>query len=738
VTLTFANPLPWWALMTVVLAAAVLAWFAYRALDAWPRRRAALSALRVLTLLLLVVVLMRPVTQSTAADTRDVVVPVLVDASRSMTIDDANGQRRIDAARALVEERLLPELSDAFTVEVLSFGERVLPLEPGSLEASARRSDLAGALGELRDRYRGRPVAGALVISDGGDTGGLIAADGFDPLVPPVYPIGVGSPETPGDREVSSVTAAEAVLDGSLVDLAVSAVAHDSAAEPIEVRLLENGRPREVRHVRPAVNGGPIREVFQVAPPAGAATVYTVEIPAKPGELVPENNTRSVIVQPPSRPRRVLLVEGAPGFDHSFLKRALASDRSLDVDAVVRKGENEQGAETFYIQAGEGRGRSLMKGYPTDTTALFAYDAIVLANVASDQLTDAQLRATREFVSRRGGGLVVFGAQSFLARGLVGTPVEDALPVELNRRSVAQAAPAGAADRARLTEQGWDHPVTRLGATAHESRKRWEGLPPLASTSPLGAPRPGATVLATSMAGGASRPLIAVQRFGEGRSMVFAGEAAWRWRMLLPSTDRSYETFWRQSIRWVSLGATDPVTVFPIPASGPGDRILVRLAVRDAEFAPVPDAEVVVRVTGPGDRLETLRAARDITDGEDPGLFVAAFEPADPGVYRVSVTAARGGVSLGSATASALVGGADPEMADPRLNTALLERLAASTGGRVLTAGDLDGLADLLRAGMPASAYAVRQDAWHNAWSFLLLIGLLVSEWLLRRRWGLR
>lgn len=220
--------------------------------------------------------------------------------------------------------------------------------------------------------------------------------------------------------------------------------------------------------------------------------------------------------------------------------------------------------------------------------------------------------------------------------------------------------------------------------------------------------------------------------------MVFAGEAAWRWRMLLPSTDRSYETFWRQSMRWVSLGATDPVTVFPIPASGPGDRILVRLAVRDDEFNPVPGADVDVRVTGPGGRMETLRATRDVTDGEDPGLFVAAFEPADPGVYRLTVTAAHGGDPLGSATASALVGGADSEMADPRLNTAVLERLAASTGGRVLATDELDGLGELLRVGLPAASYAVRDDAWHNAWSFGLLIGLLLSEWLLRRRWGLR
>ena len=220
--------------------------------------------------------------------------------------------------------------------------------------------------------------------------------------------------------------------------------------------------------------------------------------------------------------------------------------------------------------------------------------------------------------------------------------------------------------------------------------------------------------------------------------MVFAGEAAWRWRMMLPSEDRSYETFWRQSVRWLSLGATDPVTIFPIAAAGPGDEIPIRMAVRDSAFAPMPGAEVDVRVSGPDGRMETLRAARDMGDGEAPDLFVAAFAPSQPGLYRVSASVTRGGADAGSATTAVLVGGADTEMADPRLNAALLERLAATTGGRVITAGDIDQLADTLRANMPAAALVVRRDAWHNAWSFALLIALLSAEWLLRRRWGLK
>ena len=124
---SFANPLPWWALSLLVAAAAALAWFAYRSLSAWPTRRSVLSTLRFVTLLLLVVVLMRPVTHSTATDASDVVVPVLVDTSRSMAIDDADGDRRIDRARSLVERRVLPALAGQFTVEVLAFGESLAP-----------------------------------------------------------------------------------------------------------------------------------------------------------------------------------------------------------------------------------------------------------------------------------------------------------------------------------------------------------------------------------------------------------------------------------------------------------------------------------------------------------------------------------------------------------------------------------------------------------------------------------
>jgi uncharacterized membrane protein len=739
--LSFANPLPWWALLGIVAASALVAWLAYSRWSIAPARRLALSALRFVTLLALMLFLLRPVVPIAGTNSTQAVVPILVDTSRSMSIEDADaarGNRRIDRARQLVVDRILPALASRFQPDVLAFGETVSRTTPQELSASARKSDLGTALTSLRDRYRGRAVAGVVLISDGGDTSGGAerAADG----AVPIFTLGVGAAVPGKDREVLSVTAAEQVLDDSRVDLAVSAVSHGLGTQPIELRLIENGKPIDVRRIAPAGDGVPVREVFQVSPGRGAPTVYTVQIPSERNELVPENNARSVLVQPPARPRRVLLVQGAPGFEHSFLKRAWATDAGLEIDSVVRKGKNEQGADTFYIQAARGRGDSLTSGFPPTREALFLYDAIVLANVEGHQFSTAQLEATRAFVGERGGGLLVLGARSFLRQGLTNTAIEEVVPLDLTERG-GGAIPASAmrgANRVALTPAGESHPVMQLAPLIEDTRKRWDALPALASTAPLGGPRPGASVLAvTSGSGGTPRALIAVQRYGEGRAMVFAGEASWRWRMLMPATDRAYDTFWKQAVRWLALGAGDPVQITAEPGGVPGDTLPIRVAVRNAAFETQRDASVVVRVTAPDGRTESLPAALEpAPDGG--GRYVAHLHPGVSGVFKVAAEARRGETPLGAATAALLVGGADLEMTDPRLNSELLQRLAAASGGRVLDENRLTGLADLLAASVPSTAFAARRDLWHTGWSFAAILVLLGAEWVLRRRWGLR
>ena len=735
----FAVALPWWVLLLLVAAVGGVAWASYSgAIVPLTRgRRACLSLLRAVTLLLIIACLLRPVRVVPPDATSDAVVPILVDVSRSMRLGDAGGRSRIDAARDLLERGVLPGLAGRFRSEVWTFGNTLEKSAANTFNATDARSDLSGALRNVRERYRDRRVAALIVISDGGDTGRDEAATVVDAADVPIYTLGVGSTRLPLDFEVLDVSAGEAALTDSSIDLAVAAVSHGGTG-PFDLRVLENGRPIDVRRVTPDGDGSPVREVFTVSPPRETTTLYTVEVPSSAGELVLENNRRSVLVEPPGRRRQVLVVEGAPGFEHTFMKRALAADPGMEVDSVVRKGRDAQGHATFFVQSTADRAPKLSAGFPDSRETLFQYDAVLLANIEPDALSRAQLEMAAAFVAERGGGLLVLGARSFDQRGLVGTPLEEVLPLGLSGRGngIVRASARGGAVRAvSVTAEGLSHPVMRIGANADDTAKRWRSVPLLAGVAGLGAPQPGGQVLALVHAPDGSRPLIAVQRYGQGRSMIFTGEAAWRWRMQLPSADRTYELFWRQAARWLAAAAPDPVSIAAVDGVAPGEASTIGVDVRDDAFAPVTDADVSIRVTLPGGETKDVRSA--MTDSRT-GRYTGELRFEQPGIYRVAAEARRGSTVVGSSQRSILVGGTDREMADPRLNEDVLRRVARASGGQYLAAADVSRLADLVSGAGSQPAAPRLEDIWHNAWIFTIIVMLLACEWTLRRRWGLR
>ena len=242
-------------------------------------------------------------------------------------------------------------------------------------------------------------------------------------------------------------------------------------------------------------------------------------------------------------------------------------------------------------------------------------------------------------------------------------------------------------------------------------------------------------LIVTGASGGAIYPAIAVQRYGQGRSMIFAGEASWRWKMMLPSTDRTHEFFWRQAARWLASASPDPVTVTVPDTPEPGDSISIEVDARDSTFTPVADATVEATLSAPGGDARGIKLRRvDATSGR----FTAAVRLDQPGLYRIRAAARRGSTTLGAADRWMYVGGADREFADPRLNEGFLRRVARASGGRYVRAAEASRVASWLQATAPQNAAPERRDLWHEPWAFALVVALVSGEWILRRRWGLR
>jgi hypothetical protein len=174
-----------------------------------------------------------------------------------------------------------------------------------------------------------------------------------------------------------------------------------------------------------------------------------------------------------------------------------------------------------------------------------------------------------------------------------------------------------------------------------------------------------------------------------------------------------------------------------LPAtSSPGD-ISVTVAARDNAFVPQHAATVDVQLVAADQRAATARSGAESKEGA-PGLYRATVHVMDAGLYKVVATARVGSRQLGAATASLLVGGADEELRDPWLDAGALSRIARASGGAVITPKDVSATLTRLRVRAPALALARREDLWSKPWSFAILAVLLSTEWLARRRLGLK
>ncbi len=123
----------------------------------------------------------------------------------------------------------------------------------------------------------------------------------------------------------------------------------------------------------------------------------------------PQNNVAAALVDV-GGPPRVLVVEGSAG-DATNIKAAL---EAAQLSPVV-------------VPA---------SGLPTDLAALGEYEAIVLANVPSRDIPEDTQKLLRSFVGDLGRGLLMIGGnQSFGVGGYAGTPIEEALPVNMDVRN---------------------------------------------------------------------------------------------------------------------------------------------------------------------------------------------------------------------------------------------------------------------------------------------------------------
>jgi uncharacterized membrane protein len=356
---------------------------------------------------------------------------------------------------------------------------------------------------------------------------------------------------------------------------------------------------------------------------------------------------------------------------------------------------------------------------------LYAYDALIIGSVPSAWFKPAQLQMIRDFVSERGGSVLMLAGPDGLGDGGWGdTVVGRILPARVSADSF---------HRVRvpvvLTARGRLAPMLQFADDAAANDKLWAQMPPVADYQDLGALRLAASSLLDIRVDGKELPLLVDEPYGRGHSMILATDGTWRWRMGLPSTDTRHQQFWRQLVRAL---VSDVPPQFELSARAQGGQIMLRADLRDAQFMPLADATVTATVSSPQEI--SAFALQPLAD--QPGIYEAAYRPAQSGAFVIEASAARMGKPVGTASTSLQYQRGEAEYFSLRQNRALLQRLAAATGARYWRPGQLRELPDAISASASGVLLQRVLPLWNAPLLFLLLIGLKCGEWLLRRRWS--
>ena len=773
----------WPAAVLLAVAFSLLLWSYRRAPRIGTAHRIAFC-LKLAGVLLVALCLVEPLWSGRRAKSGANLFVVVADNSSGMNVrDHGKDQSRgeiLQAALDVDEANWLGVLADSFQIRQYMFDSRLRRTTDFSeLAFDGKASAIGMTLRTISERYRDRPLAGVLLMTDGVATD---MGEQFYDLsdVPPVYPVLIGQARPQRDISLTNVSVSQTSFEDAPVTIQADVEVSGYAGKSVAVDLTEDS-DNLVERQEWKVSKSDEKQVFRFSlrPEKTGVLFYHVRVSQMseaessdqaeaPEEATLANNNRTVVVDRGKGPYRILYVTGRPNWEYKFLRRAISEDEQVQLVGLLRvarrepkydwrghTGESsnplyrgfdsedveqtEQHDQPVLVRLNTRDDAELRDGFPKTEDELFGYHAVILDDIEAEFFSGDQMELLRRFVAERGGGFLMLGGkESFQEGNFRNTPIGRMLPVYLDRLG---AEPTAVQMRLTLTREGWLQPWARLCDNEQAEQQRLAKMPEFGVLNRVRAVKAGARVVATvGNEQTQEYPALVVQRFGNGRTAALTIGDMWRWGLKEAQMRDDMNKFWRQTLRWLVADVPDRITVQALHKPDQVNQpVVLGVHVRNESFEPMDNVSVTIEVHQPQGKKVQLKTEPVLTES---GLFEATHIPRFSGGYsgRAFVTDAEG-TEIGDAETKWAVNLEAREFGSIRANRPLLEKIARDTGGQVIEPGELDNFARSLPAHNVPITVAWTRSLWDLPGIlpavFLFLVMCFAGEWVLRRWKGM-
>jgi uncharacterized membrane protein len=749
--LTFQWALNYWQLSGVVLLISALLTLIYLR-RANPRFRPAaartLLTVRACFVLLLMLILMRPSLVLSSLVPKENLLAILVDNSASMGIEEA-GESRGHPLVDLVsrDSDFLAALDEKFYLRFFRFDSHAKRVErPFELDWKGDQTNIAAGLERILSETKNLPLGGILLFSDGSDNSYEDIQEVLNELKAhriPVHTVGLGPEVLHRDVEMTQVSAPRSSIPGTISVARITFRQYGFGGARGRLRVREGNSLIQTQEVYFPRDSESLSVEVKFIPKEQGVKTYHFNLEPLEGEQIQENNSRRAVIQVQNLAARILYVEGRPRWEYKFIRRALVDDEHIQLETLLRTALNK-----FYRQ-GIQTETTLATGFPARRQDLFDYDGVIFGSLESSFFTYAQMEMVHDFVSKRGGGFLMLGGSSSFASGQYqNTPIEEILPVWLQPKDgtdpISSEPPYHQTPgRLRLTERGRHHPALQLSLEEANNAVQWDEVPELTDWNSVQGTKPGAIVLAhlASPTAGSDQPdipLLIFQRYGRGQSFALLTGSSWRWQMLQDQENQNHQTFWRQILRWLVSSAKKPVTVETERESYARNEVVrIRAEINDRAFNRINDARVQASLTTPSGEVFELPLQ---WDSREDGVYRGQWTTHEDGLHLLRIQAEGNTLSEDQGQTDAqtffLTSTGTREYFEAVQKRDFLQKVAQETGGSYYPLEKVDQLPhEILYTESHTSVIEIL-DLWDMPFNFFVLMALLVSEWMVRRRHG--
>jgi hypothetical protein len=778
-----------WALLLlvgVVVAAGGILWLYRREGRTLPAKvRVGLGALRMMAVLGVLAMLLEPALVFVKREMIPSRLLILVDDSESMELKDAYADK--GQGQKIVETMKLASLEELRSQTRLSLAERALSQNlKGVFESNGERivarHDFSGQLMDVKadgtttkaggtrpgggvDRtttgigtslkqllaaYRGQPIAGVLVITDGqSNTGESVkkAAEAAAAEGVPLVSLAVGTPEGPRNAKLSKIDVSPVVFVRDQNQLHILIESRGLSGQPavVVVEKQADGTDWEEMGRKSIVleESGTLQTVtFDFKEDRPTKLALRARIEDLGPELTTADNMQLSEVRVIRQKIKVLFVAGHPFPEFEFIRNMLLRDNALSAATWL------QTASKDYDQPGT----PPIKRLPVSAEELNDFDCIIMYDPDPTLWPENFPQLVTDFVGKAGGGLIYVAGERY-TKDYFERPDDpnavflSTLPVVaepgLFRTDVTAKLSSKNAWKLEVTPEGHADPVMQFAAKPEENDRLLSALPGMYWHYPVTRAKAGATVLARHADPRmkneyGNHVLLATQLVGPGRTFFVGFDSTYRWRYL---DEQTFDGFWARMVdragRSKQLGGRYPYS----------------LAVDRTSYRPGAQVTLTARFENIADKDAGLEAMHGEVEGPDaapmpitlvprkgdPATFEATFTVSKPGQHHIKVWSGEGEAkqAVRAATLDFAVDLPNLEYDQPTVNMGVLQGMARETNGAVFDLSQVDKVAGAFTVGKVARVLEDRQAVFNAPILFGFVLLCIFLEWILRKKYRL-